>query len=600
MARPAWPGTEPSGHLLRITTVTIDKPPARAATLGALAGVLSAALALGVGQLIAGLIAPSSSPVVAVGEVSIDFTPPFLKNFAVSSFGSNDKTVLEGGILIILALFAAEIGTLAVRRIDYGMWGLGLFVAVGVVAALTRPNATIGDALPTLLGGVVAALALRRLIRLAAEVPGRTPTRLPGKPPPLPDYVAGDDPGKQPNGTPYGLPEAWKQPTPATRPGSGTRPGDKGRPPAAGRPGTVVRPPSGPQRRSFMTTSAVVAGTAAVGYFGGRLLAERGNVTAVRKTLRIPPPAKPIPPLPNGVDFHIPGLSPFVTSNSSFYRVDTAIVLPEITPASWHLRVHGMVSKEIDLSFADLIRRPLIEDWITLTCVSDPVQGPYIGNARWLGASLQSLLREAGIKAGASQLLCTSADGFTSGTPVQVAMDGRDSMLAVAMNGAPLPVEHGFPVRMVVPGLYGYVSACKWIVDIEVTTYAAARSYWADRGWDQQAPIKTESRIDIPSGNGALKSGRQQVAGVAWAQHKGIDAVEVRVDRGPWREARLAAVPDIDTWRQWVYDWDAQPGTHLVEARATDRTGFTQSALEEPPEPNGASGYPEIQVTVSA
>jgi DMSO/TMAO reductase YedYZ molybdopterin-dependent catalytic subunit len=580
---------------------------------GALAGFLAGALALGVAQLMAGLISSTSSPVVAVGEVSIDFTPPFLKNFAIGAFGSNDKTVLEGGILLVLALFAAEIGVLAVRRLGYGMAGLGIFIAVGVIAALSRPNATLSDALPTLIGGAAAVLALRRLTRLAAAAPARAPARTGAPPAPeLPDYIAGDEPGQpgqpgQPPGGPsYGLPEAWKQPTPATpptpatRPGPGTWPSDPAVPAAAGRPGPVVRPPSGPQRRSFFATSAAVAGSAAVGYFGGKLLAERGDVTAVRKTLRIPAPAKTLAPLPKGVDLHIPGLTSFVTPNSSFYRVDTAIVLPEITPASWHLRVHGMVAREITLSFAELIRRPLIEDWITLCCVSDPVQGPYIGNARWLGASLQSLLREAGIKAGASQLLCTSSDGFTAGTPVQVTMDGRDSMLAVAMNGMPLPVEHGFPVRMVVPGLYGYVSACKWIVDIEVTTFEAARAYWADRGWDQQAPIKTESRIDIPSGNGTLKSGTHQVAGVAWAQHKGVAAVEVRVDGGSWREARLAAVPDIDTWRQWVYDWDAAPGTHLIESRATDRTGYTQTALEEPPEPNGASGYPEIQVKVDA
>jgi DMSO/TMAO reductase YedYZ molybdopterin-dependent catalytic subunit len=341
-----------------------------------------------------------------------------------------------------------------------------------------------------------------------------------------------------------------------------------------------------------------VAGTAVVAGLGGRLLGERGDVTAVRKTLRIPRAATPAPPLPAGVDLKIPGLSPFITSNDAFYRVDTAIVLPEITPASWQLRIHGMVANEITLTFDQLIRRPLIEDYITLCCVSNPVAGPYIGNAKWLGVSLQSLLRQAGVRAGANQLLCTSADGFTSGSPVQVAMDGRDAMLAVAMNGTVLPVEHGFPVRMVIPGLYGYVSACKWITDIEVTTYASSRSYWAERGWDEQAPVKTESRIDIPTGQGSLKAGQHQVAGVAWAQHKGVEAVEVRVDQGAWHQARLAAVPDIDTWRQWVYDWDAGPGMHLIESRATDRTGYTQTALEAPPEPNGASGYPMIQVQV--
>jgi DMSO/TMAO reductase YedYZ molybdopterin-dependent catalytic subunit len=293
-------------------------------------------------------------------------------------------------------------------------------------------------------------------------------------------------------------------------------------------------------------------------------------------------------------------VSPFITGNGVFYRVDTAIVLPQVAPGSWQLRIHGMVRKEISVSFAELIRRPLIEDYITLCCVSNPVAGPYIGNALWLGASLASLLREAGIAAGADQLLCTSADGVTSGTPVQVVMDGRDALLAVAMNGTALPVAHGFPVRMVVPGLYGYVSACKWLTDIEVTTYAAATAYWsARRGWSQRAPVKTESRIDVPNGSSPLAAGTTPVAGVAWAQHKGIEAVEVRADRGAWQQARLAAVPGVDSWRQWVWDWHATPGQHLLEARATDKTGYTQTPAQAPPEPNGATGYPSISVTIT-
>jgi DMSO/TMAO reductase YedYZ molybdopterin-dependent catalytic subunit len=581
--------------------------PGNTSARGAAAGVLSGALALGVAQLIAGIVSSTSSPVVAVGELSIDFTPPFLKNFAISAFGSNDKAILVGGIFVVLTLFAAEIGVLAVRRLSYGMTGLAVFILVGLVAALTRPHASAGDALPTLIGGVAAALALRRLARAATPALAR-PSRAAGGPatarPALPKYITGpttsqdpgaqdpgrqdastdepgEKPGKQPDSPPPPLAEEWRQSQPTATPGG------------------AVAPLSGQQRRTFITTSAVVAGTAVVAGLGGRLLGERGNVTAVRRTLRIPAATKPAPPLPAGVDLKIPGLSPFITSNNAFYRVDTAIVLPEITPASWQLRIHGMVAREMTLTFDDLIRRPLNEDYITLCCVSNPVAGPYIGNAKWLGASLQSLLRQAGIRAGANQLLCTSADGFTSGSPVQVAMDGRDSMLAVAMNGTVLPVEHGFPVRMVIPGLYGYVSACKWITDIEVTTYASSRAYWAERGWDQQAPIKTESRIDIPTGQGSLKPGTHQVAGVAWAQHKGVEMVEVRVDAGAWNRARLAAVPDIDTWRQWVYDWDATPGNHLIESRATDLTGYTQTALQAPPEPNGASGFPMIQVQVA-
>ena len=208
------------------------------------------------------------------------------------------------------------------------------------------------------------------------------------------------------------------------------------------------------------------------------------------------------------------------------------------------------------------------------------------------------VIRQAGIKAGADQLMCTSVDGFTSGTPVQTVMDGRDALLAVAMNGQPLPIAHGFPARMVVPGLYGYVSATKWVTDINVTTFAGNYAYWAQRGWSQQAPIKTESRIDVPNGESQIPVGRTAVAGVAWAQHKGIEAVEVRVDQGPWNQARLAAVPDLDTWRQWVWEWDATRGNHVIEARATDKTGYTQTAVQAQPPPNGASGYPSASVTV--
>ena len=334
------------------------------------------------------------------------------------------------------------------------------------------------------------------------------------------------------------------------------------------------------------------------GTVGGRELSTRRNVSLARAALRFPRPAVPAPPLPAGSDLKIPGLSSFITPNDSFYRVDTALLLPQVDPSTWQLRIHGMVQREVTITFAELLKRPLIEDYVTLTCVSDPVGGPYVGNAKWLGASLAALIRQARPLAGASQLLCTSVDGFTSGTPLQVVLDGRDALLAVAMNGTALPVEHGFPARMVIPGLYGYVSATKWVTDIEVTTFAAASAYWVQRGWSQQAPIKTESRIDVPAVGATLRPGLTPVAGVAWAQHKGVAAVEVRVDRGPWHEARLAAVPDIDTWRQWVWEWPATPGNHLLEARATDKTGYTQTAVQAQPVPNGASGYPSATVTV--
>jgi DMSO/TMAO reductase YedYZ molybdopterin-dependent catalytic subunit len=353
-----------------------------------------------------------------------------------------------------------------------------------------------------------------------------------------------------------------------------------------------------PARRRFLISSGVTAAAAAAGTLVGRNLTNEHNIAQARAAIRFPQPVVAAPRLAAGTSLDIPGITPFITSDASFYRVDTALLAPQFAPANWQLRIHGMVQREVTISYADLLRRPLIEAYVTLTCVSDPVDGPYVGNAKWLGAKLADLIRQARPLAGANQLLSTSVDGYTSGTPLQVVLDGRNALLAVAMNDEALPVVHGFPVRMVVPGLYGYVSATKWVTDIEVTTFASAYSYWAQRGWSQQGPIKTESRIDVPAAGASLTAGRIAVAGVAWAQHKGVAAVEVRVNGGPWHEARLASVPGIDTWRQWVWEWSAAPGNYLLEARATDATGYTQTAVQAQPPPNGASGYPAAEVSV--
>jgi len=586
-------------------------PDIRRTGQGLLAGLITGFVAVGVGQLIAGIARPQSSPVAAVGSMAIDFTPPPVKNFAISAFGSHDKLVLVSGVLVILAGFAAVIGAVAMRRFGYGMAGLAVFALIGVVAALTRPDAELVDALPTLLGAAAGAFALARLVR-AADTPALT-----GAPPGPGGAIAGPAPVLDPFVLdPFGPASTGEQDTGEEDTGDEDAAADQDETGLADRPGRddpalpwrsgwganspYKRRPAGPAqpaRRSFLVTSSWAVAAGGVSLFAGRVLTERSSVTVARSAVRLPAPAHRAPRLPAGSDLDIKGLSPFITPNGAFYRVDTALILPEVSPQSWQLRIHGMVDREISISFAELLRRPLIEDYVTLTCVSNPVAGPYIGNALWLGASLAALLRSARVKAGADQLLCTSVDGFTSGTPIQTIMDGRDALLAVAMNGSPLPVAHGFPVRMVTPGLYGYVSATKWVTDIKVTTFAAESAYWSQRGWSQQAPIKTESRIDVPTSS--VKAGRTPVAGVAWAQHKGIDAVHVRVDSGPWQQARLAAVPDIDTWRQWVWEWDATPGRHTIEARATDATGYTQTALQEPPEPNGASGYPSVTITVT-
>ena len=536
----------------------------------------------------AGIADPPASPVVAVGSAAIDLTPPPLKNFAISAFGSNDKTTLEIGIIVVLAIFAAAIGVAAMRRLAYGLAGLAVFTVIGMLAALSRPTASPAYAVPVLIGGAAGVVTMVLLVRAARPAGAPSPRD------------AADDLGWLGEGT--GAPEPPTAPDESAepaQPGASWVPAERGEDDTwrSARPGERAAVPA--DRRQFLVTGTVAVVAAGASVLVGRALAERTSVSQALATLRLPSPVAPLPPLAAVDNLPIRGLSSFVTPNNSFYRVDTAIILPQVAPAGWQLRIHGMVAKEMTLTFDDLLRLPLVEDWITLCCVSNPVGGPYIGNAKWLGTKIAPLLRAAGIRAGAEQMLCTSVDGFTSGTPVQTVKDGRDALLAVGMNGSPLPVAHGFPVRLVVPGLYGYVSACKWITDIKVTTWASESAYWAQRGWSQQAPIKTECRIDVPSlSNTNLSVGKRQIAGVAWAQHKGVDAVEVRVDRGPWQHAKLASVPGIDTWRQWVLDWDATRGNHVIEARATDATGYTQTAAQAPPEPNGATGYPTITVTV--
>ena len=540
-------------------TLPSAEGPRPRALAGAVAGVLAACVAMGVAQLAGGLTVPQSSPVFAVGQAAIDLAPAPVKDFGISAFGTDDKTALLAGVLVLLALFAAAIGVLAVRRLILGLVGLAVLATLGLAAALSRPAATGEYAVPTLAGAAAGAYALVRLTRSASRF-GSAPVT---------------------------------EPAHTAEPGATTAPSFRILP----NPDDPA-PSRWPGRRRFLTSSGVAVVTAAAGAVAGRELTTRYNVSRARAGLRFPAPAVPAPPLPGGSDLNIPGLSSFITPNGNFYRVDTALLLPQVDPATWRLRIHGMVRREVILTFDELLRRPLVEDYVTLTCVSDPVGGGYAGNAKWLGARLADLIRQARPLAGADQLLCTSAGGFTSGTPLQVVLDGRDALLAVAMNGQALPVEHGFPARMVVPGLYGYVSATKWVTDIEVTTFAAATAYWVRQGWAQQAPIKTESRIDVPADGISLAAGRTPVAGVAWAQHKGVAGVEVRVDRGAWHQARLAAVPGIDTWRQWVWEWAATPGRHLLEARATDATGYTQTGLTAPPGPDGASGYPTASVTV--
>jgi DMSO/TMAO reductase YedYZ molybdopterin-dependent catalytic subunit len=503
---------------------------------GALSGVLVAAVALGVAQLVAGITGALGSPLDAIGEVAINHTPIPVKEFAITHFGSRDKDALVAGILTVLISAAAVAGALAVRRLWHGFAVLALFGAAGVAAAVTQPEASGTDVLPTLAGMAAAAAALVLLVRSAR---------------------------------------------------------------AAFHPLSPTVTTDATSRRRFLLTGASVAAAAAAGGEAGQLLLGRFSVASSRAAVRLPAPAVAARAVPAGAQLRIGGLTPFFTPNAQFYRVDTDLVVPQVAPDSWTLRIDGMVRSPVEITFGELLRMPLTEADITLVCVSNVVGGPYAGNARWLGVPLATLLRRAGLKAGADQVLSTGTDGMTISTPLQAVLDGRNALVAVGMNGQPLPVAHGFPARMVVPGLYGYVSATKWLTRLTVTTFASQQAYWTQRGYAARAPIKTESRIDVPKPLAQLPAGRVPVAGVAWAPHRGISAVEVSVDNGPWHAATLAAADGIDTWRQWTWAWDAPPGLHSLRVRATDGTGAAQTAQEASPVPNGASGWDSVVVTVT-
>nr|WP_055507079.1 molybdopterin-dependent oxidoreductase [Nonomuraea pusilla] len=577
---------------------------------GALAGLVAGAVALGVAQLAVPLTGQGTFPVVAVGDAVVDLSPAPVKEFAISTFGANDKTVLVGGVFVVLGLAAALIGVLALRRLAYGIAGMAVLAAVGVLAVLTRPDAQAAGVLPTVLGLTAGALTLTWLLRRSLPLAPRAATGLPERSTPAAGTAGPPERDtREAAGRGEGAPHPGEPGRAEEREAWAGRGGEEGAPRAGetGRAGEPERPAvmrAGEDLRAFdrrrlLTGAAggiVVAGAAAL---LGRELAGRQAVNSARGRVALPAPATPAKPLPKGADFRINGLTPFITKNQDFYRVDTAIVVPQVDPRTWTLRVHGLVDRPVEITYADLLRMPLTEADVTLTCVSNDVGGPLVGNARWLGVRMADLLRRAGLRSDADMLLSTSADGFTCGTPVDVVMDGRDALFAVAMNGEPLPLEHGFPVRQVVPGLYGYVSATKWVVDIKVTRFDMDQAYWTPRGWAAKAPIKTESRIDLPRAGASLKAGRVTVAGVAWAQHTGVAAVEVRVDGGEWRQARLAEVPGPDTWRQWALDWDATPGRHTLQVRATDAAGRTQTEQEAPPMPDGATGWHTITVEVA-
>lgn len=351
-------------------------------------------------------------------------------------------------------------------------------------------------------------------------------------------------------------------------------------------------------RRRFLRLGAGAVATAGVVAVLGRALQSRVSAASSRLGVVLPAARPALPALPASTELGIEGLSPFVTPNSDFYRIDVSLIVPQVPADTWSLTVTGRVGRELRLTYDELLDQPMVEADVTLACVSNEVGDDLVGNARWLGTPLLPLLERAGIDASADQVVARAVDGFTVGFPVDALRDGRTALVAVGMNGEPLPIRHGFPARLVVAGLYGYVSATKWVDELELTRFDDFDAYWITRGWAVEAPIKTQSRIDTPRRSQRLAAGTVPIAGVAWAPTRGIEKVEVQVDGGPWAEARLADVPGNDTWRQWVVRWDAEPGDHTIRCRATDGDGETQTEQRVPPFPDGATGWHTVAVTV--
>ena len=521
-----------------ITPSRVDGP-ANARLAAAAAGVAAAGLALGVSEAIAALLTGATSLVAAVGQVVIDLQPPGAKDLVVALFGTNDKLALEVVVVVAALGFGAVLGVLALRRFAAAALGYAAFGVLGFVAALGDPLAN--PAFVAVQSAVSVGIALQTLSWLLAHAPTTAAS------------------------------EAAVSVT-----GAG----------------------SDPARRSFLLRTGAVGLSALVVGVGGRSLLNRSRIAPITSG-QLPPAAETVPPLAAGADLAptTPGLTPIVVPNERFYRIDTALLVPSIDVATWSLRVHGLVERETTLTWEELLALPMFEQYVTIACVSNEVGGELVGNAKWTGVRLRDVLDIAGVSSSATQLVGRSVDGFTAGMPTAWVMDPeREPMIAVQMNDEPLPPAHGYPARLIVPGLYGYVSATKWLSELELTTLDDFDGYWIPLGWAKDAPILTQSRIDTP--RGSVGAGRVPIAGIAWAPDRGIAKVEVGID-GVWHEADLSTPISDATWVQWVVAWDAAPGRHTISVRATDGAGAVQEELPSRPAPDGARGWHTIEVGVS-
>jgi DMSO/TMAO reductase YedYZ molybdopterin-dependent catalytic subunit len=511
-----------------VTTWRDDGSRANAALAGAAAGTA----AVGLNELIAGLLPGAPSFVVEVGAAVITLQPAGAKQFVVDLFGTADKLAFNLLIVAVAIIGSAVLGIVA--RTRFGLAALG-FVGAGlgalVVSLLIDPLVQPVPAIASSVASIGAGVAVIR-----------------------------------------GL--------------------------LGGRPPETAEMPSWSRRR-FIGTSLAVAGVAVAGGVVGRWVGEQLRVAAPVDVPPVPDPVNPLPELAAGTDLALPGLTPIVTPNPAFYRIDTSLLTPSVDAATWRLTVTGMVDRSLSFTYDDLLALPLYQQYVTIACVSNEVGGDLVGNALWTGARLREVLDMAGVQPGATQVVGRAFDGWTAGFPTEWVMtDEREALIAVAMNGEPLPAEHGFPARLIVPGLFGYVSATKWLTEIELTTWDGFDGYWVPLGWAKEGPILTQSRIDVPRSGSSVSPGEVAVAGVAWAPDRGVTQVEVQVDDGTWSPAELSVPISDATWVQWRYSWDASPGTHNIRVRATDGTGTVQDSHVTRPPPDGARGYHRIQVSV--
>jgi DMSO/TMAO reductase YedYZ molybdopterin-dependent catalytic subunit len=503
-----------------------------------LAGLVAGFVGLATSYLVAMAMSIRESPLVAVGEVVIAYTPGAVAERAIGLLGYWDKPALLLGILVVLGLVFAFAGRLARKSWARPLIVFAVLTAAGAAAVALRPGTSVSSYFPLAVGFVTWLVVLSVLTEPLRREP-----------------AAGDE--------------------------------DLTAPAAQ----------ASASRRAFLLRAGVIAALGVLAGGAGRLVGRgRRQVEETRRLLKLTGISEPQTP-PNA-RVGVPGVAPWQTPSDDFYLVHTAIVTPTVEPREWRLRIHGMVDRELELTYEDLLDRRRTEAWITLNCVSNRVGGELVGNAWWGGVRLADLLEEVGVHADADAVLQTSDDGWNCGTPLAALTDDRDAMLALAMNGHPLPIDHGFPVRTIVPGLYGYVSACKWVVDMEVTRFDRIQAYWTQKGWGELGPVKIASRIDVPSSGDELPAGEATFAGVAWHQHTGIRGVEVSLDGGAWQAADVAPGPTDDTWVQWAITTKVEPGDHLVRVRAIGKDGEVQTGVERGVLPDGATGHHEVDFTV--